>query len=694
MGKIIKWAFAASFIVIVVALIAGYVILAGYDFNSLKPKISKAVQNSTGRELVIGGDIDLAIGISPSLVIEDIRFKNAAWGSVPDMVEVKRLEVKVHLIPLLSGDIAVERLILIEPEILIETDKSGISNLTFETGKSDKKGAPEKSLPTEDAMVIPTLDFKELLIQKGMLTYKDFRAGESHKVIIRKLRLDKVGSDSLPALDMTGSYNGRDFTVRGNLGPLKALADEKKPWSVDLTAEALGINLALKGTIKDVLSQKGLDIAFSIQVQDFAELNRFTGLDIPLPPPFKVSGRVSDPGPEEYRIADFKALLGPTGLAGGLKIDFSKKRPKVKGSFFSEKMDLRPLMARMKNAPPPTPEEALKPSEKVFSDTPLPLEGLSALDAELLFKAGRILTPQLAVRDLNLKIILKDGQLAIKPLTALIGGGNLEVTVDLVPDGKAATIQAILKIGSLDIAKMLEELKDGDTASGKLDMDLDLRGKGDSLARLMGSLNGKTILMMHEGLIRNRYLDLMGGDLTGKLIQMLSPAAKNKDYTVVNCLVNRFDIRNGVADATVLVFDTEQMSVVGEGNIDLGRETINLGIKPQPKKGLGEFGFSLGELAKPLRVGGTLAKPSLKLDTAQALTAIGKAVGGIALFGGVGIAASLVGKKGEKNLCEIAKEAAITGIKPGAAVKEKQPGQVVEETLKGIGSTLKGLFHK
>ncbi len=693
MGKIIKWAIIAFSVVLVVALIAGYIILAGYDFNSLKPRISKAVKDSTGRKLVIGGDIDLAIGISPSLVIEDIRFQNAAWGSRPEMVTVKRLEVKVSLIPLLGGNIAIERLILLEPDMLIETDKSDVTNLSFETGKPDKKKAREKLTAAEDGMTIPALGFKELLIQNGILTHFDFRTGDSHQVVLRRLSLDKVGSDSLLALDMIGTFNGRDFTASGDLGPLKALADEKRPWSVDLKAEALGIDLGLKGTIKDVLSQKGLDIAFSIQANDFAELNRVTGLDIQLIPPFKVSGRVSDPGPEAYHISEFKTLLGATGLAGDLKIDLSKKRAKVKGSLFSEKMDLRPLMARMKDAPLQS-KEAVKPSEKVFSATPLPLEGLSALDAELLFKAGRILTPQLAVRDLNLKMILKNGKLAIKPLTALMGGGNLEAMVDLVPDGKAATIHATLKITSLDIEKMLEELKAGDMASGKLDMDVDLKGKGDSLARLMGSLNGKSILMMHEGLIRNSYLDLLGGDLTGRLIQLLNPAAKNKDYTVVNCLVNRFDIRNGVADATVLVFDTEQMSVVGEGKIDLGRETIDLGIKPQPKKGLGKFGFSLGELAKPLRLGGTLAKPSLKLDTAQALTAIGKAVGGIALFGGVGIAASLVGKKGEKNLCEIAMEAARTGIKPGAAVEKNQPGQVVEETLKGIGGTLKGLFEK
>lgn len=107
---------------------------------------------------------------------------------------------------------------------------------------------------------------------------------------------------------------------------------------------------------------------------------------------------------------------------------------------------------------------------------------------------------------------------------------------------------------------------------------------------------------------------------------------------------------------------------------------------------------------KVARLGATVTLQSLELDTAQALTTIGKAVGGLVLFGGVGIVAGLAGEKGEENLCEIAREAARTGEKLGAARRSSRnaresntgqpepPAKGVEKTLKGIGDTLKGLF--
>lgn len=170
-------------------------------------------------------------------------------------------------------------------------------------------------------------------------------------------------------------------------------------------------------------------------------------------------------------------------------------------------------------------------------------------------------------------------------------------------------------------------------------------------------------------------------------------------------MVSRFDIQKGLADSTALVFDTERMSVVGEGEIDLRTEKLDLSIKPVPKEGIGGFSLNLGELTKPFRLGGTLAKPSLAIDPTQAALTLGKAVGGVALFGPAGIAAALIGKsKGGKaeNPCLAAIEAARTGVKPSTKEKpaEEKKGEpkktedVLKEIIAGVGDKLKGLFGK
>jgi uncharacterized protein involved in outer membrane biogenesis len=50
-----KWALGIVFASIVLLGVAVYVILLSYNYNSLKPKITRAVKDDTGRELTLGG---------------------------------------------------------------------------------------------------------------------------------------------------------------------------------------------------------------------------------------------------------------------------------------------------------------------------------------------------------------------------------------------------------------------------------------------------------------------------------------------------------------------------------------------------------------------------------------------------------------------------------------------------------------
>ena len=141
------------------------------------------------------------------------------------------------------------------------------------------------------------------------------------------------------------------------------------------------------------------------------------------------------------------------------------------------------------------------------------------------------------------------------------------------------------------------------------------------------------------------------------------------------------------------------MVVVGEGEIDLKTEKLNLSLKPVPKEGIGtrvtgKLNVSLSELTKPFKLGGTLAHPSLAVDPTQTAIAFGKAIGGGMLFGPVGIAAALVGtSSGDESSCLAAVEAANKGVR----VKEGLLGEATagaEDVLKDAGKEPNKLFGK
>ncbi|MFC1581154.1 AsmA family protein, partial [Thermodesulfobacteriota bacterium] len=94
-----KWVLGISAALILAVVVTVYIVLSSYDYNSLKPTITDAVRDATGRELTLGGDIALKIGPIPVLVVEDVTFQNASWGTSPEMARIKRFELQVRLFP-------------------------------------------------------------------------------------------------------------------------------------------------------------------------------------------------------------------------------------------------------------------------------------------------------------------------------------------------------------------------------------------------------------------------------------------------------------------------------------------------------------------------------------------------------------------------------------------------------------------
>ena len=133
----------AVIVLLVGGAVAGIAVLKSMDFNEYKGLIAEQAKAATGRDLTIAGNLELGISLTPSLSVEGVTFSNAAWGSRPEMAKLDRLEAKVSLMPLLSGTVEVQRLILEGLDLLAETDKAGKGNWEF--GPPADKPAPTES---------------------------------------------------------------------------------------------------------------------------------------------------------------------------------------------------------------------------------------------------------------------------------------------------------------------------------------------------------------------------------------------------------------------------------------------------------------------------------------------------------------------------------------------------------------------
>lgn len=760
---------AAAFLIFLI-IIAMFVILSRYNFNDLKPQIARVTKEATGRDLTLDGDIDLKIGLTPKLLVENVSFQNASWGSRQEMVKVRRVEVQVALLPLISKKIEIKRLVLVEPDILIETDKAGRTNLEFKISEKDKALKPEIKEAEPSKIELPALIFEDLRIEKGQLKYKDARKNKTHTLKIDNLEAQATDPESPLTVHLKGDFNGIPFEMESTMGALTKLADPDKDWPLKLNAKAVDSTINLDGTIKDLSGPRGFQLQFSLVSKDLANLEQLTGkplplrgpfdlsahlmdpspnsykisnlkakttdmtltLDgtiqdptgrrsfetrfslvgqdlanigqvigkpIPLKGPFNISARFIGPSPDIYKISDLKTMIGDNSLNGSLEANLSSKVPKLSASLSSQNLDLRPFFPKKEDKKEKVVEKSKPKREKVFPKDPLPIESLKSVDAEVKLRIERLLTPKLAANDLKLDMILKNGYLKLKPIKASIGGGTLDGYADFKLKHKTLTMITALKVDQLDVSNMLQDLDIKDLLHGRMDVEVNMKGKGESVASLMAGLNGNTKIIMNNGRINNKYINLLGGNLASGVYRLANPVKEKTDYTEIKCFVSFFDIKNGLAKSTALVLSTDSMNVIGDGEINLDTEKLDFSLKPVPKKGIAGVSLSLGELTKPFKLGGTLANPSLSIDPTQTAIAIGKAVGGVALFGPVGIAAALLGgKSDDENPCLTAIEKAQKGVKTTREKPPEEKGVVTKtvdgakEKIKGFGKKLKGLF--
>jgi hypothetical protein len=707
-----KWIGIGIAGVIIVLIIAVYVILTTTHLDSLKPQISKAAKEATGRELTLNGDIRLKVGWTPVLAVESVSFQNASWGSRPEMAKIKRFEIEVALIPLLSRSIEVKRLILVEPDILVETDSSGKSNLEFEAPKKGISERPKEEVSPKKEMKQTALAVDELRITKGKVTYRDGRSGKTVVVALESLTAAAPSLEKPVTLKLNGAYNGEPFEAEGTLGPLAVLVTEGKPWPIHLTGSAYGAKLTLDGTIRDVRSQRGIDLVFAMKGADLATLGKVTGKPLPLKGPFEVSGRMSDPAPKAYAISNLKVTLGNSDVSGTVEARLSGQRPMVTAALSSQTLDIRSMLperassssAKTGGTPSKEPAKAGPKREKMFPDDPLPLDALGLVDAAVTFQAGQVLLPKMSLSNLSANIHLKDGHLEINPAKTLFADGKLDARLDLQAQGKIATLGVIMKVDQLDLGRILKEVQGREVIQGRLDADIQVKGRGSSVAGVMGSLDGTSVMVMQHGKVDNATIDLLAGDIGSGLIKLMGLSSQESQYTDVQCFVSGLSIKDGRADTTALVVDTDRMSVIGDGEIDLKTERLSLAFVPSLKGGTGSrrsdrVKASLKELSGSFRVGGTLANPTFGMDSTQSAAGIDKVISGF-LAGRKGTSsASPAGTQADEPLCPKAMEAARKGVKMSSALKQQKketsvPGQTQDQGIKDIGKELQKLFRK
>jgi len=107
---------------------------------------------------------------------------------------------------------------------------------------------------------------------------------------------------------------------------------------------------------------------------------------------------------------------------------------------------------------------------------------------------------------------------------------------------------------------------------------------------------------------------------------------RTQKYKTVDCGIYELDVKDGMATIKTFAIQTDVMTVVANGTINLTNERLDINFRAKPREGIG---ISLGTVANQfLSLGGTLAQPKISIDAQRSVTTTGAAVatGGLSLL--------------------------------------------------------------
>ncbi len=623
--KVLAWTAGVLGGVVVVLLLA----LALVDWNAMKRPIERFASARAGRTVAIAGALRVhPWSWTPQLSVEGLTIGNPKWEtSQQPLVRIRKLEVQLKLLPLLKGQVVLPRVELREPHVYLHRDAAGRANWTFENTKPTN--APAGPPPTLPAV-------QDFLIDNGQLVVHDEILKLSLDGTINALERASRDNPKAFRVQGKGTLNQRPFATDIVGGPLINL-DPDHPYPFDVRIEAGDIRVAAAGSVNKPFDLARLTLNVTASGSDLADGYYLTQLALPNTPPYKLSLRI-DRDVAKIRVSQMHGTVGKSDLGGELLIDLSRKRPALTGHLESRQLALSDLAAPLGTKPKaassvaqaaekPKPsrkgQQQPAPADNVFPTARLQVERVRAMDADVKFSAHSIQAGSLPLKEVALHIKLEDGVLSLDPFAFEMDQGKLAGAARIDAQGKRPRTRIDVRARHIQLDQLKGKAPDAKAPlGGVLEARAVLEGVGDSLHDFVADANGQVTAVVPNGQVNAAFAELTGIDVS-KGLGLLLTDKNNREQ--LRCGVAQFAVTDGTMQAQTLVFDTTDVKITGQGDVQLGPEKLDLSIKGEPKK------LRLTRLRTPIEIGGTLRKPKIGVNAGKTVAqgAVAVALGAV-----------------------------------------------------------------
>jgi hypothetical protein len=592
-------------------ILAIVIVAVVWGGDLLIPVVAARAGAALGRPVSIA-HLHIVPGRVVTVTADEVTIGNPPdWTGEP-LAKLPRLRVKVDIWDYLRhGQLVVPLVEFERPQVVATQLPNGADNYKLHLASSASGGTKIGEVRIDEGQV-----FVRLAKLKADLTVGIATQGQ--------------GGQAQIVADARGTYNAQPITGRLVGGALLSLRDATQPWPLDLRIQNGPTEVSLTGTVQNPMAMQGADLKLHFAGPDMSLLTQLTGIPVPKTPAYQLTGQL-DFSKSLVQLRDFTARVGNSDLEGTIAVNPDTEPPDMTANLRSHRVDLADLGGFIGTEPGRTTTAGATPAQraqmahaeaspKLIPDTPISVPKLHWANVHVHYRGQSIEGRSMPLDDLDVKLDIVNGQVALHPLSFGVGAGRINGNVELTPQGNLTHARADIAFQRIDVSRLMaatHAFQGAGTVGGSAAID----GVGNSIAQVLDNGNGELKLGMVGGDLSAVLVDLSGLEFGNAVLSALGIPQR----TQVQCFITNAALRRGTVQLRALVLDTGEAVVTGTGGANLRDETLDLQLRTEAKH------FSIGSLPTPLSIGGTLKHPSI-LPGAELAVRGGLAAGLAAVF--------------------------------------------------------------
>ena len=635
----IKKIFLTLVILLAVLSLALVIFLLTFDLNHYRTFVEKLASNTLGKTVKIKS-LSTKLSLIPTINVDGVEILDPAQPE--PLLNVPHLEAIVELTPLVHGQITVQKIVVSDAAFTWNQDN--VKNTTKNEKKEEKPDqnqTTENTPAKKEAKKVDTGDSKlwiELVSINNVnckigkekpyeFAISDFSLKELSKfsfdVVYDKKKinissnfgsiLDLFSKKNLP-VDLTLKQGKNVLKINGKIDDLPNLkkmhfqinanianlSDFLKSWKIqhkkiptlattlktsvsgdlekmDLTNAVLTIGkedfkVNLKGALKQLTKNFETDLTATVVLKE-SSLSQLWEIE-----PFELNSKIIAQK-TKVTFSDIQLNANKSDGKGVISIDWGKQPLFIQSNLESTYFDIADILKPSKKAADDQPKASDKKKNFVLSTEKLPFDMLSKIDADITMNIAHLKFSNEISDYASLKgsVQIKKGELKSPFQVGLLGGttkGEFKV------NSNKKNLNLSLDSSGLQLDKIKALAKDiqGTTAN----INLNLKGKGNSLHDIAGSASGQLVVELTSGQIINKWFNTLPTTLNVIKGRNNSISFSTSDQkTDLLCGAANITIKDGIATSKdKIALETDTLNFIVSGEINLKKETLDLSMLP------------------------------------------------------------------------------------------------------------------